>query len=60
LPGIREMSGEVHSKTVQISVKAKSGTEKKYNVLLKRYILKDQAGKPNTGRWIIVKFEPVA
>jgi len=54
------MSGEVHSKTVQISVKAKSGTEKKYNVLLKRYILKDQAGKPNTGRWIIVKFEPVA
>ena len=60
LPGIREMSGEVHSKTVQISVKTKSGAEKKYNVLLKRYILKDQAGKPNTGRWIIVKFEPVA
>ena len=60
LPGIREMSGEVHSKTVQISVKTKSGAEKKYNVLMKRYILKDQTGQPNTGRWIIVKFEPVA
>lgn len=56
LPGIREMSGEVHSKTVQISVKTKSGAEKQYNVLMKRYILKDQ----NPGRWIIVKFEPVA
>ncbi|HPB59553.1 MAG TPA: hypothetical protein PLB50_01675 [Candidatus Saccharicenans sp.] len=60
LPGIREMSGEVHSKTVQISVKTKSGAEKEYNVLMKRYILKDQTGNPNPGRWIIVKFEPVA
>jgi hypothetical protein len=60
MPGIRDLSGEIHSKTVQISVKTKAGAEKKYNVFFKRYVLKDQTGKPNNGRWIIVKFEPTA
>ncbi|MFA4925163.1 MAG: hypothetical protein WC524_00720 [Candidatus Aminicenantales bacterium] len=60
MPGIRDLSGEIHSKTVQISVKTKAGAEKKYNVFFKRYVLKDQTGKPNNGRWIIVKFEPAA
>ncbi|HRD02824.1 MAG TPA: hypothetical protein PLP57_09340 [Candidatus Saccharicenans sp.] len=60
MPGIREMTGEVHSKTVRISVKTKSGAERQYDVLLRRYVLKDQTGKPANGRWIIVKFEPVA
>ncbi|MDD8020600.1 MAG: hypothetical protein PHU81_05380 [Acidobacteriota bacterium] len=61
MPGIRDLNGEVHSKNVLINVKTKTGTEKKYNVILKRYVLKDQTGKiTNNGRWIIVKFEPVA
>jgi hypothetical protein len=43
---VRDLSGEIHSKTVQISVKTKAGAEKKYNVFFKRYVLKDQTGKP--------------
>lgn len=60
LPTVRDMQGEVHSKDVVISVKTKAGAVKKYKVVLRRYMLKDEAGKPYNGRWIIVKFEPLA
>ncbi|MCI4446165.1 MAG: hypothetical protein JHC32_09090 [Candidatus Aminicenantes bacterium] len=60
LPTVRDMKGEVHSKNVVISVKTKAGAVKKYNVIFKRYMLKDEAGKPYNGRWIIVRFEPVS
>ncbi|PMP94183.1 MAG: hypothetical protein C0168_09750 [Candidatus Aminicenantes bacterium] len=60
LPTVRDMNGEVHSKNVVISVKTKSGALKKYNVIFKRYVLKDEAGRPYNGQWKIVKFEPVS
>ena len=60
LPGVRSMQGEIQQKDLVISVKTKAGAEKKYKVLLRRYVLKDEAGKPYNGRWIIVKFEPVS
>lgn len=59
LPGVRSMQGEIQYKDLIITVKTKAGAEKKYKVLLRRYILKDEAGKPYNGRWIIVRFEPV-
>jgi hypothetical protein len=60
LPTVRDMQGEVHSKELILNVKTKAGAEKKYKVLLRRYLLKDEAGKPYNGRWIIVKFESVS
>jgi len=60
MPGVRSMQGEIQYKDLVISVKTKAGAEKKYKVLLRRYMLKDEAGKPSSGRWIIVKFEPVS
>jgi len=60
LPGVRSMQGEIQQKDLVISVKTKAGAEKKYKVLMRRYVLKDEAGKPYNGRWIIVKFEPVS
>jgi len=60
LPMVREMQGTVSSKEVIISAKTKAGAEKKYKVILRRYVLKDEAGKPYNGRWIIVKFVPVS
>ncbi len=60
LPGVRDMQGNVHSKEVLIKVKTKAGTERQYNVLLRKYVLKDEAGQTLNGRWIIVKFVPVS
>ncbi|MGB9837040.1 MAG: hypothetical protein ACPLRX_09915 [Candidatus Saccharicenans sp.] len=60
LPGVRSMQGDIQYKDLVISVKTKAGAEKKYKVKLRKYILKDEAGKPFNGRWIIVKFEPVS
>lgn len=60
LPTVRDMRGDIHSKDLVISVKTKAGAEKKYKVFLRRYMLKDEAGKPYNGRWIIVRFEPIS
>jgi len=40
MPGIRDLSGEIHSKTVQISVKTKAGAEKNITSFLKGMCLK--------------------
>ncbi|NQT79957.1 MAG: hypothetical protein HQ555_06150 [Candidatus Aminicenantes bacterium] len=57
LPNIRELTGEVHFKEVEIKTVAKSET-KNYKLYLRKYNLKDETlNLPRRGRWIIVKIE---
>jgi hypothetical protein len=60
LASIRDLKGDVHSKDVELKIKTKAG-DKKYKLYMRCYNLRDEAtGLKNNGRWIIVKFEPVA
>jgi hypothetical protein len=61
LPIVRDLTGEVHSKDVEISIANRAGVKKNYKLLLKEYLLKDEANKiPHRGRWVIIKFEPLS
>jgi hypothetical protein len=58
LPNIRDLKGNVHSKDVDVEVKAKDGAAKVYKITIKMYDLKDEAANINRrGRWVITKFE---
>jgi len=60
LPTVRELTGNVHSKDVDISITNRAGVTKKYKLLLRQYLLKDEANNiPHRGRWVIIKFEPL-
>lgn len=61
MPSIRDMTGTIHSKIVDVKVVDKSGQTKNYRFYLERYHLKDEAsGYTRNGAWKIVKLEPVA
>jgi hypothetical protein len=61
MPTIRDMTGTVHSKTVDVKVVDKSGQTKNYRFSLQKYALKDEAsGYARNGAWKIVKLEPIA
>lgn len=61
LANIRDMTGSVLSKDVDVSVVGKDGAQKTYRFYLKKYDLKDEATNlTRRGRWIIVKFEQVS
>jgi hypothetical protein len=60
LPNVRSLQGEVHSKEMVINVKTRAGAERNYKVILRRYLMKDEAGNLYNGRWIIVRFEGVS
>jgi hypothetical protein len=61
LPVVRSLTGEVHSKDVEISIKMKDGQTKRYKLLLKQYELMDPANNlRHPGRWVIIHFEPLA
>jgi hypothetical protein len=60
LATVRELTGSVHSKDVEIAIKLKSGETKNYRLQMKQYLLRDEAnGVPHRGRWVIIKFEPI-
>jgi len=60
LPNIRELTGDVQSKEVEVKVKEKGGAEKNYRITMRTYNLKDIAQNiPHRGRWIITKFEQI-
>lgn len=60
IANIRDLTGDVHSKEVEVKVEGKSGT-KNYKFILRRYLLKDETlNLPFRGRWIILKIEPIA
>jgi hypothetical protein len=59
LATIRDLTGEVHSKDVELKVKTKTG-DKNYKLYMRSYNLKDETtGLKHNGRWVIVKFEPL-
>jgi hypothetical protein len=57
LPTIRDFTGEVFKKEVDVKTDGETGVEN-YRIYLRRYILQDETtGIHHRGRWIIVKFE---
>jgi len=60
LATIRDLTGDVHTKTVDIKVKDKAGAVKNYRLAMKLFVLKDEtSGMRFNGHWVITKFEPV-
>ncbi len=60
LPNIRDLTGDVHSKEVEVKIVNKEREEKTYRFYLRRYNLRDESLNINRrGRWIIVAFEPL-
>lgn len=60
LVNIRDLTGDVHSKEVDIKIKTRDAGDKNYKLLMRRYILKEEATNlRHNGRWVIVKFEPL-
>jgi hypothetical protein len=60
LANIRDLTGDVHAKEVELKVHQKSGGDKSYKLVMRSYSLKEEAtGLKHNGRWIIVKFEPL-
>lgn len=61
LPVVRSLTGDVHSKEVEIAIVLKSGQTKNYKLLMKQYVLRDEANNiRHPGRWVIIKFEPLS
>jgi hypothetical protein len=61
IPNIMDLTGTVHTKDVDVKITDKDGQAKTYRFNLRRYELKDEAANlTRRGRWIIVKYEPVA
>ncbi|OGD25953.1 MAG: hypothetical protein A2V57_09350 [Candidatus Aminicenantes bacterium RBG_19FT_COMBO_65_30] len=61
LATVRELTGNVHSKDVEIAIKTKSGTTRNYKLIMKNYLLRDEVNNINhRGRWVIIKFEPLS
>jgi hypothetical protein len=60
LANIRDLKGNVHSKEVEVEVKAKDGSAKNYRFLLRQYDLKDEAlNLAHRGSWKIIKMEQI-
>ena len=60
LANIRDLTGDVHSKEVDIKIKTRDAGDKNYKLLMRRYLLKEEATNlRHNGRWVIVKFEPL-
>jgi len=60
LPVVRDLTGEVHFKDVEVSVTTRAGVTKTYKLAMRMYNLKDEANNiRHPGRWVIIKFEPL-
>jgi len=60
LATVRELTGDVHTKNVEIAVKTKAGGTKNYRLNMRQYLLRDEVNNiPHRGRWVIIKFEPL-
>jgi hypothetical protein len=60
LASIRDLTGDLMSKEVDVKIMTKAGEEKLYRFYMRRYNLRDEAlGINRRGRWIIVNFEPL-
>ena len=58
VPNIRELSGDVHLKEVDIKVALVSGGDKNYKCFMMKYDLRDETlNLPRRGMWKILRFE---
>ena len=58
LANIRDLTGDVHSKEVEVKVKGKTGAAKTYTLFLRQYLLKDATTNLTyRGQWKIIKTE---
>jgi hypothetical protein len=58
VPTIRELTGNVHSKDIEVKVVTKAGQAKNYKFYLRMYDLKDETlNMIRRGRWVIINFE---
>lgn len=56
LPTIRDFTGDVHFKEVDLRITGEAGT-KDYKLFLRKYMLKDEIlNLAHRGRWVIIKF----
>ena len=61
ISNIRELTGQVHFKDVEVAATTKDGQVKNYRFNIRNYDLKDEAANyTRRGRWIIVKIEPLS
>jgi len=61
LPTIRDFTGDVHYKEVEVAVKNKEGETKNHKFYLRKYNLKDESMNiHHRGRWIITKIEALS
>jgi hypothetical protein len=61
LANIRDLTGNVHSKEVDIKVTTKDGATKDYRLYMRMYDLRDEAlNLHHLGQWKIIKFEPLS
>jgi len=57
---IRDLTGDVTSKEVDVNIVNKAGAAKTYKLYLRKYELKDEISNlRRNGRWVIIKFEPI-
>ncbi len=60
LATIRDLTGNVHSKDVVVSITTKNGQTKEYRLPMRMYQLTDPASNAKyPARWIIISFEPM-
>lgn len=61
LATVRELTGNVHSKEVEVTITTKAGGAKNYRLYMRQYLLQDEVNKiPHRGQWKIIRFEPLS
>jgi IS1 family transposase len=61
LATVRELTGNVHSKDIEVAITTKAGGTKNYRLYMRQYLLQDEVNKiPHRGQWKIIKFEPLS
>jgi len=61
LATVRELTGNVHFKEVEVAITTKAGGAKNYRLYMRQYLLQDEVNKiPHRGQWKIIRFEPLS
>ena len=61
LANVRELTGNVHSKDIEVAITTKAGGSKRYKLMMRQYLLQDEVNKlSKRGQWKIIKFEPLS
>jgi type IV secretory pathway VirB10-like protein len=61
LANVRELTGNVHSKEIEVAITTKAGGTKNYRLYMRQYLLQDEVNKlAKRGQWKIIRFEPLS